>query len=1152
MFDPNRGGSYGSCGFLFGGSEYCYTLARHVDADAPTTDERTRAARIPTDLLVAIENGIGGTDTIKYDPLPPSGLPFPLWIVREVRRSDGLCTGAFPWFDCATNGFGHETRTEFRYWGAFFERNDREFRGFRTVEESNDRTKKTTLYYHDAVRKGIVQEVVTEPKSPFANPLTAQKSEDFWDCVDITNTSPANAPEPPTDPTQANCPLYLSGSTKRWWVRLVESTQSTCASAATCPTTAKTTVRLNQAWDDYGNVTLFGKTETGATTPVTEAIDFYHFDDGSKYLVDKPKKARSFWGSALLEYKWFSYNSSGDLIRVDSWLNDTTTGSDAGHSCPQNIGTGSCATAYMAYDVFGNVVASTDPAGRTTTTTYDPHGLFPVEIVNPLGQRVASEYDLACGTLVKRSTPYLAPGPPPADWPSTTYKYDAFCRLTEVKLPGQQFADQYIRYYLGRPGTDQQPPRATAVRVFKLTHGGPYVSYNMIEEFRDGLGRSLQKKRTGLAPNPGGDTNAVKHVVIETLQYDSEGSPVVKHAPFAEDPPSPATLPAFSIPPSGGGQWIFHYDHLGRITEQTAPDGSKVTFDRSTPWRLVSYNQCNYASSCSGGAMKTEELFDGSGRTLEKRVFQSPNTLLARTIYRYDGLGRMISVAQAATLTENAETGSNVVRTRVTTQYDSLGRKTRVVDPDSGTWEYGYDQVGNLVYQNDPKTGQSMRYAYDALDRMTAKFVVMGDVRCTPGTNGCPVLRRTNYRYDRPPSDLLSCGPTNCPSGDCALGRLAAVEESDPATGAPTGANWIAYCYDIRGHRRQVRQRVTVAGVSSPPLEAEMAFSHDAQTGALTEITYPDGEIVSYSYTAGYPTALAESSGSAPKIYVQNLVYDLFGRPLRLEHGRAISGSDVVDQWSYYGPEGNYRLRELRTVRRSSTDEVLQQLTYSYQADGRVRTIADGVYPSTDPRYNGAVFTYDGAGRLKQVAQSQMNGTYSFDMLQNLKSKEGQTFTYPTSTGPHQPASFASQTVAHDPNGNRTGWGSWQYLYDPEDRLTEVRQSGSTRVTMVWRPAGDRVAKVVGGAPTFYVGQWMEVSSRFVTKFYYVGDRLVASRRGWGSVRCELRRGEGRTPRCERPAALHARANRSRIPSAVAVGSVWSEACPSGITQLSG
>ncbi len=25
----------------------------------------------------------------------------------------------------------------------------------------------------------------------------------------------------------------------------------------------------------------------------------------------------------------------------------------------------------------------------------------------------------------------------------------------------------------------------------------------------------------------------------------------------------------------------------------------------------------------------------------------------------------------------------------------------------------------------------------------------------------------------------------------------------------------------------------------------------------------------------------------------------------------------------------------------------------------------------------------------------------------------------------------------------------------------------------------------------------MEVSSRFVTKFYYIGDRLVASRRGW-------------------------------------------------------
>ncbi|GIW45599.1 MAG: hypothetical protein KatS3mg077_2881 [Candidatus Binatia bacterium] len=136
-------------------------------------------------------------------------------------------------------------------------------------------------------------------------------------------------------------------------------------------------------------------------------------------------------------------------------------------------------------------------------------------------------------------------------------------------------------------------------------------------------------------------------------------------------------------------------------------------------------------------------------------------------------------------------------------------------------------------------------------------------------------------------------------------------------------------------------------------------------------------------------------------------------------------------------------------------------------------------------------------GRLKSVSQSQMNGTYAFDVLQNLTSKEGQNFRYPGTTGPHQPGSFAGQGVSHDANGNRTGWGTWGYVYDGEERLTEVRQSGTPRVRMVWGPAGDRVAKVVNGVATLYVGRWMEVSPRFVTKYYYVGERLVASRRGW-------------------------------------------------------
>lgn len=49
-------------------------------------------------------------------------------------------------------------------------------------------------------------------------------------------------------------------------------------------------------------------------------------------------------------------------------------------------------------------------------------------------------------------------------------------------------------------------------------------------------------------------------------------------------------------------------------------------------------------------------------------------------------------------------------------EFDTLGRRTAMHDPDSGTWTYEYDAAGNLIYQNDPKTGQSVALCYDVLN----------------------------------------------------------------------------------------------------------------------------------------------------------------------------------------------------------------------------------------------------------------------------------------------------------------------------------------------------------------------------------------------------------------------------------------------------
>ena len=53
-------------------------------------------------------------------------------------------------------------------------------------------------------------------------------------------------------------------------------------------------------------------------------------------------------------------------------------------------------------------------------------------------------------------------------------------------------------------------------------------------------------------------------------------------------------------------------------------------------------------------------------------------------------------------------------------QYDLLGRKTAMSDPDMGHWVYQYDAVGNLTAQQDGRS-QWVYLGYDALNRLTSK-----------------------------------------------------------------------------------------------------------------------------------------------------------------------------------------------------------------------------------------------------------------------------------------------------------------------------------------------------------------------------------------------------------------------------------------------
>lgn len=66
--------------------------------------------------------------------------------------------------------------------------------------------------------------------------------------------------------------------------------------------------------------------------------------------------------------------------------------------------------------------------------------------------------------------------------------------------------------------------------------------------------------------------------------------------------------------------------------------------------------------------------------------------------------------------------------------YDTLGRKTSMTDPDMGYWQYSYDANGNLRFQTDAKN-QTIEFQYDALNRLRLK--------------NYPTGTDVNYTYDQ-------------------------------------------------------------------------------------------------------------------------------------------------------------------------------------------------------------------------------------------------------------------------------------------------------------------------------------------------------------------------------------------------------------------
>jgi RHS repeat-associated protein len=325
-----------------------------------------------------------------------------------------------------------------------------------------------------------------------------------------------------------------------------------------------------------------------------------------------------------------------------------------------------------------------------------------------------------------------------------------------------------------------------------------------------------------------------------------------------------------------------------------------------------------------------------------------------------------------------------------------------------------------------------------------------------------------------------------------------------------------AWEYDVRG--RMTKETKVVSGAGGGTFVTQWT-AYDAMD-RVRSMVYPDGEGVTFSYTAQGPIKKVEGTST----YVGETLYSALGQVTDRYLG---STAGVIRQKFTYPASENFRLTALQSGV-SPTYNNLQNLSYTYDTVGNVKSIVDVANSSQRQCYN-----YDALHRLlrgfttgattcnnnpNSVGSGPFDETTTYqDVLGgrggNLTSKTGVgNYTYGVAQAADCPEGAlvkANAVVAagsnylsycYDQNGSlrRRKVGSNTtaiYGYDAENRLTSV--SGAAVAKFVYDGDGNRVKTTFGSTTTVYVGAIYERDNgTTVRKYYYAGGVRVAMRSG--------------------------------------------------------
>jgi RHS repeat-associated protein len=939
------------------------------------------------DLLTAMSDWDSGfTTTIAYTPsssYPNRRLPFTLYNVSRVTTIDRTSP---------------PTTTVYSYSGAYYHPVEREFRGHHYVRvrgpgDEEEQQLETRHWYHQG---NDTAPDTNDPSAPIGYMKGKLHRRESWDLttssyrrllITYRNSDGPSFFTPPSrvdssacegDGDEESCGLTTRAEYEydiRGNVTLVSDFGD-----VSDPRDDRTISRTYSSESDTFVAGLITSEATHAGTGSEIDVNGTEWITGVTYYYDEVPNASNDCSSTETD----DAPTRGNLTRLVRWLK--------GGTHPEE---------WRTYDAFGNLTCVSDPDRRTTKYAYDSSSTFRTQVRNAKEHVVSTQYYGIDGVLAQNGLFGQPKSVTDANGVTTTYTYDVFGRVATIVLPpisnpaaGAPFPGLSLtNAYLYLNGRRRVETTASSGEWMSVTLDGPYRP-------------TYTEKR--------GSGSASARVIAEERTYDASGRLASRSLPHLS-----GTLPPEHIGPEARTR--FRYDAYNRIVEETRPDGARTLtcyrdFDGSSVSIDPNGHRRRTVRDARGNVVRVQEYRGtyGSCTTDEGQPY-------ATTDYEYDRMGRLTQVTDAT-------------HTPFATDYDSLGRRVFVSDPDLGTWYYGYTLGGDTEWIQDANgaaaaTPYKMHFEYDALHRMTRTVYPSGP--------------DTEYGYDDPAVPYSN-------------GRLTSMTD---------GGGTSTYGYDALG-----RVNLRVQTIDGATYRAGVA--HDA-AGRVELETYTapgasEPRRVKYQYDNDGWLSKVELDGVTQATVTE---YNVLG-----QIGRVDFGNGVRTTYTYH-ENGNNQLHQLRTV---GPTGLLLDLTYGYDAALNVASVADGIDPLRTQ-----MFAYDELNRLTSAESPALvpdpSLFYVYDPIR-VHALVG------TSDGRH---------YAYDANGNLVSDGTRLIQYDYTNRPTSISQ-GSVSVLFTYDGDGSRVTKEVriGGAvarKNVYLGRSFTCVDGACAIHVFAGQMRIAS-----------------------------------------------------------